>query len=119
MGFWIFQKSLCLRVHAKIASGVYPSPPPGTLSGPVCSFTSGSVVRADGRPAVSRRSRVSAMSEHVAVDSAHATAVENKGIVGLREVNESGFSMTEAVVVSATAGESKGLDELLEVNESD
>ena len=29
------QLELCLRVRAKIASGVYPSPPPGTLSGPV------------------------------------------------------------------------------------
>ena len=28
------QLELCLRVHAKIASGVYSSPPPGTLSGP-------------------------------------------------------------------------------------
>ena len=113
------QLDLCLRVHAKIASGEYPSPPPGILSGPVCSISSGFVVRADGRPDVSRRSRVSATSEHEALDTAHATADENKGIVGLHEVNESGSFMTEAVVVSATAGESKGLDELLEVNESD
>ena len=42
------QLDLCLRVHAKIASGVYPSPPPGTLSGPVCSFSSGFAGRADG-----------------------------------------------------------------------
>ena len=70
-------------------------------------------------PDVSRRSRVSAMSEREALDTAHATADENKGIVGLHEVNESGSFLSEAVVVSATAGESKGLDELLEVNESD
>ena len=58
------QLELCLRVHAKIASGVYPDPSPGTLSGPVRSVTPGSVVRADGRPDVSRdgvNSRVSAM----------------------------------------------------------
>ena len=43
------QLELCLRVHAKIASGVYPCPPTGTLSGPVRSVTSGSMVRPDGR----------------------------------------------------------------------
>ena len=62
------QLDLCLRVHAKIASGVYLSPPPGVLSGPVRSVTSGSVVRADGRPDVSRggvSSRVSAIVDGI------------------------------------------------------
>ena len=101
------QLDLCLRVHAKIASGEYPSPPPGTLSGPVCSFSSGFV---DG---------LMALSEHEAPVTAYATADEKKGIVGLHAVNESGSVSSEAVVVTAAAGESKGLDELLVVNESD
>ena len=49
------QLELCLRVHAKIASGVYSAPPPGTLSGPARSATPGSVLRADGRPVVNPR----------------------------------------------------------------
>ena len=155
------QLELCLRVHAKIASGVYPSPPPGTLFGPVRSVTSGYVVRADGRPDVSRggvSSRVSAMVDGFdasnvagscarvsgpdvagntlafnkydlalgelgvspgAVDSAHATADESKGIVELHEVNESDFSKAEAAVAAATAGESEGNTGLPEVIESD
>ena len=62
------QLELCLRVHAKIASGVYPSPPPGTLSGPVRSVTSGSMSRADGRSDVSQggvSSRVSAIVDGI------------------------------------------------------
>ena len=52
------QLDLCLRVHVKIASGEYPSPPPGTLSGPVCSVSSGFVVRADGPRCFSQISRL-------------------------------------------------------------
>ena len=62
------QLELCLRVHAKIASGVHPSPPPGTLSGLVRSVTSGSMSRADGRSDVSRggvSSRVSAIVDGI------------------------------------------------------
>ena len=106
------QLDLCLRVHAKIASGVYPSPPPGTLSGPVCAFSSGSAGRADGRPDVSRGSRVSPVT-------ALATADENKGIVGLHAVNELDSDRSKAVVGTAAEGVNKGLDELLVVNESD
>ena len=49
----------------------------------------------------------------------NATADENKGIVGLHAVNESGSVRSKAVVVTAAAGVHKGLDELLVVNESD
>ena len=66
------QLELCLRVHAKIASGVYPAPSPGTLSGPARSVTPGSVVRADGRPVASRddvNSRVPAIVD--GAQSAH------------------------------------------------
>ena len=106
------QLDLCLRVHAKIASGVYPSPPCGTLSGPVCAFSSGSAGRTDGRPDVSRGSRVSPVT-------ALATADENKGIVGLHAVNELDSDRSKAVVGTAAEGVNKGLDELLVVNESD
>ena len=90
------QLDLCLHVRAKIASGVYPSPPPGTLSGPVCSFSSGSAGRADGRPDVSRGSRVSALFGQEAPVTALATADENKGIVGLHAVNESDSSQVQS-----------------------
>ena len=52
-------------------------------------------------------------------ETAHATADENKGIVGLHEVNESDCFRAEAAVAAATAGESEGTIRLLEVFESD
>ena len=99
------QLELCLHVRAKIASGVYPSPPPGVLSGPVRSVTSGSVVRTDGRPDGSRggvSSRVSAIVDGIEAsgvagscarvsgpDAANSTFAFNKCDLALGELGVS------------------------------
>ena len=102
------QLDLCFRVHAKIAS---------TLSGPVCSVSSGTGL-------MGAQMFLAALASLPCLNMRLWTLrmrlqMRNEGIVGLHVVNESGSFMTEAVVASVTAGESKDIVGLHAVNESD